>query len=132
MKKLVLVALALAAFAPVLAAQTASFTGKWEGTIAMTGPDGTPRTQPAEFNLTQKGDVITGTAGPPGRQLEITKGAVKAGSATWELVPPDPSATPFKFAVTIVKGRLQGEMSGEQGGNKMTAKIDAAKAAPPK
>ena len=41
MKKLVAVALLLALFAPVAAAQTAaSFTGKWEGTFTRQRPDG--------------------------------------------------------------------------------------------
>jgi hypothetical protein len=131
MKKLALFALLLIALAPVVSAQTAtSFTGKWEGTITMTTPDGTPRTQPAEFNLTQKGNVLTGTAGPPSQQQEISKGVVKAGTATFEVQPPNGS--PYKFTLTIVKGRLQGEMAGDRTGTPMTAKIDAAKAKPAK
>ena len=66
MKKLVVVAIVLLALAPAVAAQTAAtFTGKWEGTFKMQRPDGTegdPR--PVVFDLTQKGKVLTGTAGP--------------------------------------------------------------------
>lgn len=131
MKKLALFALLLIALAPVVSAQTATpFTGKWEGTIALPGPDGTPQSRPAEFNLTQKGNVLTGTAGPPSQQQEILKGAVKAGTATFEVQPP--SGAPYIFTLTIVKERLQGTMTGDRNGAPMSAKIDAAKAKPVK
>ena len=129
MKKLIALALVLAALAPAVAAQTAaSFTGKWEGTFTMQRPDGTegdPR--PVVFNLTQKDKELTGTAGPPDRQWKIEKGAVNAGKATFEVQPPDGPL--FKFTLTIVKGRMQGEMTGERDGVvRGRAKVDAAKA----
>ena len=131
MKKLALFALLLIALAPVVSAQTAtSFTGKWEGTIAMTGPDGQPATQPAELNLTQKGNVLTGTAGPPTRQMDVSKGVIKSGTATFELT--QPNGVILKFTASIVKGRLQGTMTGDRNGTPMTAKLDAAKAPPVK
>ena len=127
MKKLALFALLVIALAPVVSAQTAaSFTGKWEGTLSMTGPDGNPGTQPAEFNLTQKGNVLTGTAGPPTRQMDIQKGVIKSGTATFEIQ--QPNGPLLKLSLTIVKDRLQGTMSGDRNGTPMTAKIDAAKA----
>ena len=130
MKKLAAFALVLAVLAPTLAAQTAAgFAGKWEGTFTLQRPDGTegdPR--PAVFNLTQKGTVITGTAGPTEQQWEIAKGAVKAGTATFEVQ--QPGGPLFKFTLTIVKGRLQGDMAGEvDGAVRGHAKVDAAKAA---
>lgn len=129
MKRLIAFALVLAAFAPAVAAQTsASFTGKWEGALKMQRPDGTegdPR--PAAFNLTQKGKELTGTAGPPDQQRAIEKGAVTAGKATFEVQQPDGPL--FKFTLTIVKGRLEGEMTGERDGVvRGRAKIEAAKA----
>ena len=73
MKKIAAFALVLAVIAPALAAQTAAtFAGKWEGTFKMQRDDGTegdPR--PVVFNLTQKGKVLTGTAGPADRQWKI-------------------------------------------------------------
>ena len=126
MKKFAVVALVLAVFVPVLAAQAPSFTGKWEGTITMPGPDGADMTRPAAFNLTQKGNVLTGTAGPPDQQLDIANGTVDASKATFEVQPP--SGAPYKFAVAIVKGRLQGELNFERNGSPVKAKIDAAKA----
>ena len=130
MKKLIAIALVLAALAPAVAAQTsASFTGKWEGTFKMQRPDGTegdPR--PVVFNLTQKGKELTGTAGPADKQWNIEKGIVSTGKATFEVQQPDGPL--FKFALTIVKGRLQGEMTGERDGVvRGRAKVDAGKAA---
>ena len=129
MKRLLAFALVLAALAPAAAAQTsASFTGKWEGTFTMQRPDGTegdPR--PVVFDLRQKGKELTGTAGPPDQQWKIEKGAVAAGKATFEVQQPDGPL--FKFALTVVKGRLQGEMTGERDGVvRGRARVDAAKA----
>jgi hypothetical protein len=128
MKKLIAFALVLAALAPAVAAQTAaSFTGKWEGTFTRQRPDGTEDTSKVVFDLTQKGKELTGTAGPPDQQVKIEKGAVNTGKATFEVQPPDGPL--FKFTLTIVKGRLQGEMTGERDGVvRGRAKVDAAKA----
>ena len=79
------------------------------------------------FNLTQKGKVLTGTAGPGEQQWTIDKGAVNAGKAAFEVQ--QPNGPLFKFTLTIVKGRLQGEMIGERDGVvRGQAKVDAAKA----
>jgi hypothetical protein len=129
MKKLVVLAIVCLGLAPALAAQTAaSFTGKWDGTFKMQRSDGTegdPR--PVVFNLTQKGKVLTGTAGPADRQWNVEKGAVNAGTATFEVQQPDGPL--FKYTLTIVKGRLQGDMAGERDGVvRGHAKVDAEKA----
>ncbi len=129
MKKLAALALVLVAFASVVAAQTTPpFTGKWEGTFTMQRPDGTDApSRPVVFDLTQKGKLLSGTAGPPDQQVKIDKGAVTAGKATFEVQPADGPL--FKFTLTIVKGRLQGEMTGERDGVvRGHAKVDAAKA----
>ena len=129
MKTLIALAVMLAALAPAASAQTpASFTGKWEGTFKMQRPDGTegdPR--PVVFDLTQKGKTLTGTAGPADQQWKIEKGAVDAGKATFEVQQPDGPL--FKFTLAIVKGRLQGDMTGEREGVvRGRARVDAAKA----
>lgn len=129
MTRLFAFALVVAALAPAAAAQTsASFTGKWEGTLTMQRPDGTEgEPRPAVFDLAQKGKALTGTAGPPDQQRQIENGAVAAGKATFEVQQPDGPL--FKFTLTIVKGRLQGEMTGERDGVvRGRARIDAAKA----
>ena len=129
MKTLAAFALLLAALAPAVVAQTTnSFTGKWEGTFTMQRPDGTEgNSQPVVFNLTQKGKVLTGTAGPADKQWKIEKGAVNAGKATFEVQQPDGPL--FKFTLAVAKGRLQGDMVGERDGAvRGRAKVDAAKA----
>jgi len=129
MKRLLVTALVLTALASAAAAQTAgSFTGKWEGTFTLQRPDGTgnpPR--PIAFSLTQKGKQLSGTAGPPDQQENIQKAVVSAGKATFEV--PLSNGQLFKFALAIVKGRLQGDMSGERDGVvRGHATVDAAKA----
>ncbi len=128
MKKLAIVAIALLALLPAAAAQTATLTGKWEGNFKMQRPDGTEgNPSPVVFNLTQKGRVLTGTAGPADRQWKVEKGAVDAGKATFEVQQPDGPL--FKFTLSVVKGRLQGDMAGERDGVvRGHAKVDAAKA----
>jgi hypothetical protein len=116
------------ALAPAAAAQTAtSFTGKWEGTFVRQRSDGTEEKEPVVFNLTQKGKEITGTAGPADRQWPIEKGEVNAGKATFQVQ--QPNGPLFKFALTIVKDRLQGDMTGERDGVvRGQAKVDAGRA----
>jgi len=131
MKKLaVFAAIVLVALSPAFAAaQTpAAFTGKWEGTFKMQKPDGTEAPPNAiVLNLTQKGNVLTGTAGPVDQQLPVAKGSVTAGKATFEVQPPNGPL--FKFAVSIVKGRLTGSMEGTgPDGAVRHAKVDAGKA----
>ena len=129
MKTLAAFALVLVALAPAVTAQTApDFTGKWEGTFTIQRPDGTegdPR--PVVFNLTQKGKDLTGTGGPANQQWKIEKGEVAAGKATFEMQQPEGPL--FKFALTIVKDRLQGDMTGERDGVVQgKAKVDAGRA----
>ena len=129
MKTLAALALVLAVLAPSVAlAQTASFTGKWEGTFTMQRPDGTEgNSNDIVLNLTQKGKALTGTGGPTEQQWPIEKGAVDAGKATFQIQQPDGPL--FKFSLSIVKGRLQGDMTGERDGVvRGKAKVDAAKA----
>ena len=132
MKRLFAFALVLAAFAPAVAAQaTASFTGKWEGTFTGVRPDGTTgNPNNVVFNFTQKGKVLTGTGGPPTDQWPIANGAVNAGKATFEIQ--QPNGPLYKFTLSIIKGRLQGDMAGEANGQPRKAKVDAAKAKPVK
>lgn len=129
MKRLIAIALLLAVLAPAASAQTStSFTGTWEGTFTMQRPDGTEgNSQPVVFDLTHKGKALTGTAGPPSQQWKIEKGAVADGKATFEVQ--QPNGPLFKFALEIVKGRLQGDMTGERDGEvRGRAKVDAARA----
>jgi hypothetical protein len=133
MKRLLAFALVLATLAPALAAQTATgFTGKWQGTFTLQRPDGTEASPtPVVFNLAQKGRALTGTAGPADQQWTIDKGVVDAGTATFEVQQPDGPL--FKFSLTVVKGRLAGDMTGERDSVvRGRAKVEASKAESPK
>ena len=128
MKRLSALALILAILVPTLAAQGAvNFSGNWEGTFALQRPDGTeadPR--PAVFNLTHKDKALTGTAGPPSGPWPIAKGTVTGDTATFEVQQPDGPL--FKFSLRVVKGRLQGEMTGwVDGTERGKARVDAGK-----
>ena len=129
MKRLVVLAVALFALVSPVAAQTAaSFTGKWQGIFKMQRDDGTEGPDNnVEFNLTQKGKELTGTAGPPNRQWNVEKGTVEAGKATFQVQQPDGPL--FKFTLTVAKERLEGVMTGEREGVvRGRAKVAAAKA----
>ena len=127
LKKVVAIAIVLFALSPGVIAQTAaSFTGKWEGTFKMQRDEGEGDPRPVVFDLTQKGKVLTGTAGPTA-QWKIENGVVSEGTATFDVQQPDGPL--FKFTLTIVKGRLQGEMAGtREGVVRGRARVDAAKA----
>ncbi|OFW04988.1 MAG: hypothetical protein A3H96_00290 [Acidobacteria bacterium RIFCSPLOWO2_02_FULL_67_36] len=99
----------LGALAPALSAQTATFTGKWEGTFTVQRPDGTAGdTDPILFILTQKGKTLTGTFGDAEHQWPVEKGVVNARTATFEVQ--QPNGPLMKFTLTMTKGKLEGEM----------------------
>lgn len=126
MKTLAALAVLLVTMAPAQA-QTTTLTGKWTGTLTRTAPDG--RTQSIEWmcDLIQKGKVVTGTSGPNAeRQWPIDKGAVAGEKVTFQVQQPDgPLRT---FTLTLVKGRLQGDMRAELKGQSFTAKVDVERA----
>ena len=126
MKTLVGVALLLFTMAPAHA-QTTSVTGKWTGTLTRTAPDGGTQSLNVMFDLTQKGKVLTGTAGPNAeRQWPIQKGAVDGGKITFQV--PQPDGPLRTFTLKLVEGRLQGEMLAELNGQSFTAKVDGGRA----
>ena len=104
-----------------------NLTGKWTGTFTRTAPDGRTQTINFTFDLTQKGKVLTGTAGPDAeRQWKIEKGTVNGTKVNFVVQQPDgPLRT---FTLTLVKDRLQGEMLAELKGQSFTAKVDAGRA----
>ena len=128
MKTLSALVLVLLALASAPSAQTsAPFTGKWEGTYTLPKPDGTPGDpRPIVFNITQKGKEITGTAGPADQQQPIINSVVAGSKVSFDVQMPQ--GPPFKFALTLAKGRLQGDMSRDNNGTVRHAKVDAGKA----
>jgi hypothetical protein len=107
--------------------QTTALTGKWTGTLTRTAPDGRSQSIDFMFDLTQKGKVLTGTAGPNAeRQWKIEKGAVDGNKVNFQVQQPDgPLRT---FTLVLVKGRLQGDMLAELKGQTFTAKVDIGRA----
>lgn len=108
--------------------QATNLTGKWTGTMTRTAPDGQSQTINFQFDLTQKGNVLTGTVGPNAeRQWPIEKGGTVDGTKVkFRVQQPDgPMRT---FTLALVKGRLQGEMLAELNGNSFTTKVDAGRA----
>ena len=108
------------------AGQTTNLTGKWTGTLTRTAPDGRTQSIDFMFDLTQKGKVLTGTAGPNAeRQWAIEKGAVDGEAVTFRVQQPDgPMRT---FTLKQVNDRLQGEMLAELKGQSFTAKVDVGR-----
>lgn len=126
-----LTALAFLLFTVVSAqAQTkpADVTGKWNGTLTRTAPDGQTQSLNVMFDLTQKGKVLSGTVGPNAeRQWKIEEGAVNGSKVTFRVQQPEgPMRT---FTLQLVKDRLEGEMLAEMNGQSFTAKVAAGRAA---
>lgn len=135
MKTLAVIAALLFTIAPSHA-QTAkpkaaaNLTGKWTGTMTRTAPDGASQTIAWMADLTQKGEVLTGTSGPSAeRQWPLEKdGAVKGDKVTFKVQQPDGAKPLRTFTLTLVKGRLQGEMLAEAQGQSFTTKVDLGRA----
>jgi hypothetical protein len=108
-------------------AQTTNLTGTWTGTLTRTAPDGRTQAIDFMFELTQKGKVLTGTAGPNAeRQWKIEKGAVDGSKVTFQVQQPDgPMRT---FTLKHAADRLEGEMLAELKGQSFTAKVDLGRA----
>ena len=127
MKTLAAIAVLLLTMIPAHA-QTTDVTGKWTGTMTRTAPDGRSQSIDWMLDLTQKGKVLTGTAGPNAeRQWAIEKGgAVDGSKVKFQVQQPDgPLRT---FTLTLVEGRLQGDMLAELSGQSFTTKVDLGRA----
>ena len=108
MKTLAAAVLFAVALTPALSAQTDPFTGKWEGAINFLRPNGTTGdSDPIVFNITQKGNELTGTCGSGREQWTIEKGVVNAGTATFDVQ--QPNGPLLKFTLSVNQGKLQGE-----------------------
>ena len=125
MKILAAIALVLVTLASAQA-QTTDVTGKWVGSLTRTAPDGRTQTIDFQFNLTQKGKTLSGTAGPNAeRQWAFDKGVVDGTKIKFQVQQPDgPLRT---FTLTVVKDRLQGEMLAELNGQSFTTTVDAGR-----
>ena len=129
MKTLIAIAALLLTITPA-DAQTSKkgtdLSGTWAGTMTRTAPDGRSQTIDFRFELTQKGKVLNGTAGPNAeRQWKIEKGSVEGAKVTFQVQQPDgPLRT---FTLNLVDDRLKGEMLAELNGQSFTTKVDAGR-----
>jgi hypothetical protein len=125
MKTIAALSLLLVTLAPVQPA--ANLTGKWTGSFTLQRPDGTLNEMTIELNLTHKGKDLTGTAGPGAdRQWPLTNGVVAGNKVTFQVKEHGDGPT-LSFTLTVTNDRLVGEASGEDEGQKLTAKIDAGR-----
>jgi hypothetical protein len=129
MRTLAAIAIVALTLGTAASAQTTNVTGKWTGTMTRVGADGGGN---IEFNLVQKGKVLTGTAGPDAeRQLAIEKAVINGSKFSFEVQQPN-GGPRFTFTLTLAKEHIVGDMVGVQGTDKREFKVDLTKAAAPK
>jgi hypothetical protein len=129
MKTLIgLVLLALITVPVSTSAQATDLSGNWNATFTMTRPDGSSQSITFTFHFTQKGKTLTGTIGPtPERQWKVEKGLVDGAKVSFEVEQPE-GPTQRSFALTLVKGRLEGTMKLARGAQTGEAKVEAERA----
>src|SRR5689334_19727064 len=102
MKALMALAALLVTIVPAYAqtSKTTNVTGKWTGNLTRTAPDGRSQSLGLLCDLTQKGKVLTGTAGPNAeRQWKIEKGAVAGTKVTFQVQQPEGALRTFTLAL---------------------------------
>lgn len=121
-----LAALAILVMTAVPAQAQTTLTGKWDGTMTRTAPDGRTQSIDFMFDIVQKGKVLTGTVGPNAeRQWPIEKGTVNGTKVSFQVQQPEgPLRT---FTLTLVDGRLKGNMLAEMNGQSFEAVVDAGR-----
>ena len=129
MKKLALMFVLLLVSFPVLAAE--DFSGSWSGSFTGTGPDGTERTEQMFMKLVHKGADLTGTAGPSAEvQWQIAKGKVDGNNVAFEVQAggdASSGAPLLRFTLAFADGHLKGTLNADNGGMKLSAKVDATR-----
>jgi hypothetical protein len=90
----------------------ADLTGTWSGPMEMKR-EGETRPDSAHLVLTQKGEEITGTAGPNAdKQMKITKGTFTGSDVYIEVAMPDKDAK-LVLRLKLDGDKLVGELRGE-------------------
>ena len=109
-------------------AKPVDLTGTWTGTFTPEGSD----PGGAHLALKQKGDTLTGTAGPnANQQSEIAKAKIatvkNVTTVVFEVT--QPNGLVMKFDLKLVEGRLKGTVLGEApDGGKRNAALDVGRA----
>ena len=101
-------------------------TGTWTGTFTRS----TGEESEAHLDLKQKGETVTGKAGPGlDRLVDISNGKITTvkdvTSVTFEAT--QPNGVVLTFDLKVVEGRLQGKATGEANGEKREAAIDVGR-----
>lgn len=129
LRKMLVVPVALLIAASTLSALQAKpdVTGVWAGTFTR----GSGQQSEAHFDLKQKGEEVTGTAGPGlDRQVAIANGKVTTvkdeTSVTFDAT--QPNGMVMKFDLKLVDGRLKGKATADANGEKREAAIDVGRA----
>src|SRR3954466_7494203 len=131
MKTLAAIALLALTMAPASAqtkTDSKTLTGKWTGPLTRTAPDGRTQSIDFMFDLTQKGKVLPGPAGPNAeRQWTIEKGAVDGSKVSFRVQQPDggPKRT---FTLALAEDHLKGDMLAELNGQSFKTKVDLGRA----
>ena len=105
-------------------------TGKWSGKFDITTADGESKADSAVMNLKLDGTKVTGTAGPnEDQQWTIRNGKLEAGKLTFEVVPEgDNDKGSLVFDLEFDGETIRGTVSGHDGDNKLSAKVDLKRA----
>jgi hypothetical protein len=104
----------------------ADVTGKWSGSFDVTSPDGETKADTAVLNLKQDGGKITGTAGPnEEKQFNIKTGTIEGDKIALEVEMEDGGV--LTFDVALVADHIKGDVKGQMGDEKMSAKLDVTR-----
>ena len=105
----------------------ADISGKWAGTIDVEDSGSTTEVQ---VELVQKADTVTGKIGRSGGGDDgaIRNGKVAGTKVSFEVVSHQTSS-PFKFTLTLVNDRLEGEMKGSVDEGEVVGKVKLSRAA---
>jgi len=106
----------------------ADVSGKWSGTIDVEDAGSSTEVQ---VELLQKSDTVSGKVARAGGgdEGEIRNGKVDGQKISFELVS-SYSTTPFKFTLTLVNDRLEGEMKGSMDQGEIVGKVKLSRATP--
>jgi len=104
----------------------ADVSGKWSGTIDV---EDAGSSTDVKVELVQKAGTLTGKVGRSGGgdEGEIKNGKVEGEKVSFELVS-SYSTTPFKFTLTLVNDRLEGEMKGSLDQGEIVGKVKLSRA----